>query len=78
MRFWRRKKQQVEQAVDEVATATSDLVEKTAVIGPTGVLLLLGAAAVGAAATYYVAKTRQKKKAAQSSQAAFPKSDKSA
>jgi len=65
MRFWRRKKEQVEQAVDEVATATSDLVEKTAVIGPTGVLLLLGAAAVGAAATYYVAQNRKKKKAAQ-------------
>ena len=63
MRFWKRKKQQVEQAVDEVATATSDLVEKTAIIGPGGVLLLLGAAAVGAAATYYVAKNRQKKKA---------------
>ena len=62
MRFWKRKKQQVEQAVDEVATATSDLVEKTAIIGPTGVLLLLGAAAVGAAATYYVAKSRKNKK----------------
>jgi hypothetical protein len=61
MRFWKKKKQQVEQAVDEVATATSELVEKTAIIGPTGVLLLLGAAAVGAAATYYVAKTRQKR-----------------
>ena len=59
MRFWRRKKEQVEQAVDEVATATSDLVEKTATIGPTGVLLLLGAAAVGAAATYYVTKKRK-------------------
>jgi hypothetical protein len=74
MRFWTRKKQQVEQAVDEVATATSDLVEKTAIIGPGGVLLLLGAAAVGAAATYYFAQTRQKKKAAQ--QAALPKPDK--
>ena len=52
--FWRRKKQQVEKAVDDVAIATNDLVEKTMVIGPTGVLLLLGAAAVGAAATYYV------------------------
>jgi hypothetical protein len=66
MRFWKRKKQQVEQAVDEVTATATDLVEKTAVIGPTGVLLLLGAAAVGAAATYYVAqrnnKTRQKKK----------------
>ena len=75
MRFWKRKKQQVEQAVDEVATATSDLVEKTAIIGPTGVLLLLGAAAVGAAATYYVTKTRQNKKAAQQG-AALPKPDK--
>ena len=72
MRFWKRKKQQVEQAVDEVATATSDLVEKTAIIGPTGVLLLLGAAAVGAAATYYVAKKHQKTKAA-STQAASSK-----
>lgn len=52
--FWRKKKQQVEKAVDDVAIATNDLVEKTMVIGPTGVLLLLGAAAVGAAATYYV------------------------
>lgn len=63
MLFWKRKKQQVEQAVDEVATATTDLVEKTAVIGPTGVLLLLGAAAVGAAATYYVTRKRKAKKA---------------
>ena len=52
--FWRKKKQQVEKAVDDVAIATNDLVEKTMVIGPTGVLLLLGAAAIGAAATYYV------------------------
>jgi len=77
MRFWKRKKQQVEQAVDDVATATSDLVEKTAIIGPTGVLLLLGAAAVGAAATYYVAKSRKNKKAAQPG-AASSKSGKSA
>jgi len=62
MRFWKRKKQQVEQAVDEVATATTDLVEKTAIIGPTGVLLLLGAAAVGAVATYYVARKHKAKK----------------
>jgi hypothetical protein len=62
MRFWKRKRQQVEQAVDEVATKTSDLVEKTAIIGPTGVLLLLGAAAVGAAATYYVAQKRRNKR----------------
>jgi len=76
MRFWRRKKEQVEQAVDEVAAATSDLVEKTAIIGPTGVLLLLGAAAVGAAATYYVAQNRKKNKAA-SAEAASSKSGKS-
>jgi len=75
MRFWRRKKQQVEQAVDEVATATSDLVEKTAIIGPTGVVLLLGAAAVGAAATYYVTQQRKNKKAA-SNEAASSKSGK--
>jgi hypothetical protein len=62
MRFWTRKKQQVEQAVDEVATVATDLAEKTAVIGPTGVLLLLGAAAVGAAATYYVTQKRKTKK----------------
>ena len=64
--FWRKKKQQVEQAVDEVATIATDLAEKTATIGPTGVLLLLGAAAVGAAATYYVTQTRKNKKAARS------------
>jgi hypothetical protein len=62
MRFWNRKKQQVEQAVDEVAVTATDLVEKTAIIGPAGVLLLLGAAAVGAAATYYVAQNRKKKR----------------
>jgi hypothetical protein len=74
MRFWKRKKQQVEQAVDEVAVTANDLVEKTMAIGPTGVVLLLGAAAVGAAATYYVAKNRKKKAA--SFQAALPKPDK--
>jgi hypothetical protein len=74
MRFWKRKKEQVEQAVDEVAVTANDLVEKTMTIGPTGVLLLLGAAAVGAAATYYVAKNRKKKAA--SFEAALPKSDK--
>ena len=62
--FWRRKKEQVEQVVDEVAATATDLAEKTAIIGPTGVLLLLGAAAVGAAATYYVAKKHKNKKAA--------------
>jgi uncharacterized protein HemX len=72
--FWRRKKEQVEQVVDEVATAATDLAEKTATIGPTGVLLLLGAAAVGAAATYYVSRRHKNKKAARSG-AASSKSD---
>jgi len=74
MRFWRRKKQQVEQAVDEVAVTANDLVEKTMTIGPTGVVLLLGAAAVGAAATYYLTQSRKKKKAA-SGEAASSKSN---
>ena len=69
--FWRRKKQQVEQVVDDVAIAATDLAEKTMTIGPGGVLMLLGAAA-----TYYVSQTRKKKKAARS-RAALPKSDKS-
>ena len=73
MRFWKRKKQQVEQAVDDVAVTATDLAEKTMVIGPTGVLLLLGAAAVGAAATYYVT---QKTKKAASDEAASSKSNK--
>lgn len=62
--FWRKKKKQVEQAVDEVALATNDLMQKTMVIGPSGVLLLLSAAVVGAAATYYVTKTRKNAKPA--------------
>ena len=74
--FWRQKKQQVEQVVDEVATTATDLAEKTLTIGPGGVLLLLGAAAVGAAATYYVSQRHKNKKAA--SRAALPKSDKPA
>ncbi len=57
--FWRRKKKQVEQAVDEVALATNDLMQKTMVIGPSGVLMLLGAAVVGAAATYYITKAKK-------------------
>jgi hypothetical protein len=72
--FWRRKKEQVEQVVDEVATTATDLAEKTLTIGPGGVLLFLGAAAVGAAATYYVSQRRKNKKAAQSG-AASSKSD---
>jgi len=73
MRFWKRKKEQVEQAVDDVAVTATDLAEKTMVIGPTGVLLLLGAAAVGAAAAYYVT---QKTKKAASTETASSKSNK--
>ena len=76
MKFWKRKKQQVEQAVDDVAVTATDLAEKTMVIGPAGLLLLLGAAAVGAAATYYVSQRYKNKKAARSG-AASSKSDKS-
>ncbi len=70
--FWRRKKKQVEQAVDEVALAANDLVQKTMVIGPSGVLLLLGAAAVGAAATYYVTQKKKAKKADDANKKAAP------
>lgn len=71
--FWRRKKDQAKQAVDEVAIAANDLVEKTMVIGPTGVLLLLGAAAVGAAATYYITqKGKTAKKPADGNKKAAP------
>ncbi|HEY4077036.1 MAG TPA: hypothetical protein VGM26_08910 [Rhizomicrobium sp.] len=70
--FWRRKKQQVEQVVDDVAATATDLAEKTLTIGPGAVVLLLGAAAVGAVATYYVA---QKKKKAAGNPAASSKSD---
>ncbi len=73
MKFWKKKQQQVGQAVDEVASVANDLAEKSVTIGATGVLLLLGAAAVGAATTYYVTKTRKKKKAAP--KAALPKPD---
>lgn len=59
MKFWKRKRQQVEQVVDDVAVTATDLAEKTMTIGPGGVLLMLGAAALGAAATYYVARNRQ-------------------
>jgi hypothetical protein len=61
MRFWKKKRQQAEQAVDEVAIAATDLAEKTLTIGPGGVLLMLGAAAVGAAAAYYVSQKRKSK-----------------
>jgi hypothetical protein len=59
MKFWRKKRQQVEQVVDDVTITATDLAEKTMTIGPGGMLLMLGAAALGAAATYYVAKNRQ-------------------
>ena len=74
MKFWKRKKAQVENAVDEVAVTATDLAEKTLTIGAGGVLLMLGAAAVGAAAAYVASKQYQKKKAAK--QAARFKSDK--
>ena len=60
--FWKKKRKQVERAVDEAATVATDLAEKTLTIGPGGVALLLAAAAAGAAATYYVSKKRQKQK----------------
>ena len=59
MKFWKKKRQQVEQVVDDVTVTATDLAEKTLTIGPGGVLLMLGAAAIGAAATYYVAKNRK-------------------
>jgi diacylglycerol kinase len=64
MKFWRKKREQVEQAVDDVAATATDLAGKTLTIGPGAVLLMLGVAAVGAATTYYVAKGRKNKKAA--------------
>jgi hypothetical protein len=62
--FWKKKRKQVGQAVDEAAQAVTELADASLTIGPAGVLLLLGAAAAGAAATYYVTKARQKKKSA--------------
>jgi hypothetical protein len=62
MKFWRRKKAQVEQAVDEAARVATDLAEKTMTIGPGGVLLMLGAAALSAGAAYYVVQKRKQKK----------------
>jgi hypothetical protein len=62
--FWKKKRRQVEQAVDDVALTATELAEKSLVIGWGGVALLVGAAAVGAAATYVVAKQRQNRKAA--------------
>lgn len=59
MKFWRRKKAQVEQAVDDAAIVATDLAEKTLTIGPGGVLLMLGAAALSAGAAYYVVQKRK-------------------
>jgi hypothetical protein len=61
MKFWKRKKAQVEQAVDEAAVVATDLAEKTMTIGPGGVLLMLGAAALSAGAAYYVVQKRKKR-----------------
>ena len=74
MKFWRKKRAQAEQAVDEVAIAATDRAEKTLTIGAGGVLLMLGAAAVGAAAAYVANQTYQKKKAAQKAASSKPKS----
>jgi len=57
--FWKRKKAQVEQAVDEAAMVATDLAEKTMTIGPGGVVLMLGAAALSAGAAYYMVKKRK-------------------
>lgn len=63
MRFWKKKKAQVEQVVDDVAITATDLAEKTLTIGPGGVLLMLAAGAASAAATYYVVQKRKAAKA---------------
>jgi len=63
MRFWKKKKAQVEQVVDDVALTATDLAEKTLTIGPGGVLLMLAAGAASAAAAYYVVQKRKTSKA---------------
>lgn len=62
MKFWKRKKAQVEQVVDEAAVVATDLAEKTLTIGPGGVLLMLGAAALSAGTAYYVVQKRKARK----------------
>lgn len=62
MRFWKKKKAQVEQVVDDVALTATDLAEKTLTIGPGGVLLMLAAGAASAAAAYYVVQKRKTSK----------------
>jgi len=63
MRFWKKKKAQVEQVVDDVALTATGLAEKTLTIGPGGVLLMLAAGAASAAAAYYVVQKRKTSKA---------------
>jgi hypothetical protein len=58
--FWKKKRAQVGQAMDEVAQTATELAEKSLVIGWGGVAVLVGAAAVGAAAAYVVTKQRRK------------------
>lgn len=62
MKFWKKKKAQVEQVVDDAALVATDLAEKTLTIGPGGVLLMLGAAALSAGAAYYVVQKRKQQK----------------
>lgn len=62
MKFWKRRKAQVEQAVDDAAVVATDLAEKTMTIGPGGVVLMLGAAALSAGAAYYVVRKRKQTK----------------
>jgi hypothetical protein len=68
--FWKKKRAQVGQAVDEVAQTATELAEKSLVIGWGGVAVLVGAAAVGAAAAYVVARRRQGSNQAESKKAA--------
>lgn len=68
--FWKKKRAQVGQAVDEVAQTATELAEKSLVIGWGGVAVLVGAAAVGAAAAYVVARRRRGSKQAESKKAA--------
>jgi hypothetical protein len=71
--FWKKKRRQVEQAVDDVALTATELAEKSLVIGWGGVALLVGVTALGAAATYVVAKQRRKNEKAARKGAALPK-----
>ena len=68
--FWKKRRAQVGQAVDEVAQTATELAEKSLVIGWGGVAVLVGAAAVGAAAAYVVARRRHGSNQAESKKAA--------